>query len=135
MPDSADREKNLQSILQSPSYRVAYTDVDFLTGPRMRAARMELEFLKPELAFQDENIQSTIVVFGSTRIVEPDEARRRLANARARLAESPGEARCSGASSRPSGCWRRAAITRRRGSSLAWLPRRPATTGRVNLRF
>ena len=92
MPDSADREKNLQSILQSPSYRVAYTDVDFLTGPRMRAARMELEFLKPELAFQDENIQSTIVVFGSTRIVEPDEARRRLANARARLAESPGDA-------------------------------------------
>ncbi len=93
MPDPTDREKNLQSILQSPSYRVAYTDVGFLTGPRMRAARMELEFLKPELAFEDENIQSTIVVFGSTRIVEPDEARRRLDNARSRLAESPADAR------------------------------------------
>ena len=54
---------------------------------------MELELIKPELTFQDENIVSTIVVFGSTRIVEAEEARRRLERARARLAQSPGDPR------------------------------------------
>ena len=38
-----------QRILESPSYRVAYKDVDFLMRPEMRAARLELELLKPEL--------------------------------------------------------------------------------------
>ena len=93
MSNPLDPQKNLQSILESPSYRVAYTDIAFLTSPRLRAARMELELLKPELTFQDENIVSTVVVFGSTRIVEPEEARRRLERARARLAQSPGDPR------------------------------------------
>jgi uncharacterized protein (TIGR00730 family) len=93
MANPIDPQKNLQSILESPSYRVAYTDIAFLTSPRLRAARMELELLKPELTFQDENIVSTVVVFGSTRIVEPEEARRRLERARARLAQSPGDPR------------------------------------------
>ncbi len=93
MPTPIDPRKNLQLILQSPSYRVAYTDVGFLTSPRLRAARMELELLKPELMFQDQNIVSTVVVFGSTRIVEEAEGRRRLEEARARLAQSPGDRR------------------------------------------
>ncbi len=93
MSNPLDPQKNLQSILESPSYRVAYTDIAFLTSPRLRAARMELELLKPELTFQDENIVSTVVVFGSTRIVEPEEARRRLERARVRLAQSPGDPR------------------------------------------
>ena len=71
---------NLPKILQSPSYRVAYKDVDFLAGPELRAVRLELELLKPELYFQKHNIRSTIVVFGSTRIVEPAAARRQTAN-------------------------------------------------------
>jgi uncharacterized protein (TIGR00730 family) len=89
MTERSDREKNLEAILKSPSYRVAYNDVDFLMDTRLRAARMELEFLKPDLTFQDENIQSTIVVFGSTRIAEPAVAQRQLDEARARLAKSP----------------------------------------------
>ena len=93
MSNPVDPRKNLQSILESPSYRVAYTDIGFLTSPRLRAARMELELLKPELMFQDQDIVSTIVVFGSTRIVEEEEARRRLEQARARLEQSPGDAR------------------------------------------
>ncbi len=84
---------NLQNILNSPSYRVAYKDVDFLARPEMRAARLELELLKPELYFQQNNIRSTIVVFGSTQIVEPAAARRRLEEAREKLAESPNDAK------------------------------------------
>ena len=66
-----DPAANLSKILQSPSYRVAYKDVDFLALPEMRAARIELELLKPELYFQQNGIRSTIVVFGSTQIAEP----------------------------------------------------------------
>ncbi|MHC4178885.1 MAG: LOG family protein [Planctomycetota bacterium] len=82
-------EKNLQEILRSPSYRVAYKDVDFLTSADLRPTRMELELLKPELAFQQQEIRSTIVVFGGTRIAEPAAAQERLDRARASLAETP----------------------------------------------
>jgi hypothetical protein len=50
---------------------------------------MELELLKPELAFRKHDIRSTIVVFGSTRIVDPAAAREHLERARADLAETP----------------------------------------------
>jgi uncharacterized protein (TIGR00730 family) len=86
---SDDRNADLARILESPSYRVAYRDVDFLARPEMRAARLELELLKPELYFQQNHIRSTVVVFGSTRIVEPAEARRQLDRARQALAERP----------------------------------------------
>jgi uncharacterized protein (TIGR00730 family) len=85
--------ENLQRILRSPSYRVAYKDVDFLTSADMRATRMELELLKPELFFRNHGIRSTIVVFGSTRIVEPDAAQQQLEHARAHLAEVPNDPR------------------------------------------
>ncbi len=85
--------KNVERILQSPSYRLAYKDVDFLSDPRLRPARMELELLKPEIAFEEENIASTIVVFGGTRIVQRAAAERRLAAARAQLAECPDDSR------------------------------------------
>jgi len=88
-----EREANLWKILHSPSYRVAYKDVDFLDGPKLRPNRMELELLKPELAFEQRGIRSTIVVFGSTRIVEPAEAQRLLQRARDRLAETPDDPR------------------------------------------
>jgi uncharacterized protein (TIGR00730 family) len=91
MTELAEPQPNLQAILASPSYRLAYYDVEFLTSSRMRPARMELEFMKPEITFQDRKIASTIVVFGSTRIVEPTVARLRLEEAKAQLAEAPGD--------------------------------------------
>ncbi len=93
MTDERERKENLDKILHSPSYRVAYRDVDFLTGPRLRATRMELELLKPELIFQEHNVRSTIVVFGSTRIVEAAVAKRQLEQAQARLADTPDDPR------------------------------------------
>ena len=93
MNEDRQREMNLRKILQSLSYRVAYKDVDFLMQPELRAARMELELLKPELYFQRNNIRSTVVLFGSTRIIEPAAAGEQLERARARLAETPDDAR------------------------------------------
>ncbi len=93
MSDEREREKNLEAILRSANYRVAYKDVDFLAGTELRPVRMQLELLKPELAFQDHDIRSTIVVFGSTRIPEPAVAEVHLERARARLADTPDDPR------------------------------------------
>ena len=92
MTQSSDRQDSLNKITHSPSYRLAYEDIDFLNSPRLRAARMELEFLKPDFALDDHGIENTIVVFGSTRIVEPAEACRRLELAKQNLAQQPHDA-------------------------------------------
>jgi uncharacterized protein (TIGR00730 family) len=78
-------------ITDSPSYRLAYEDIDFLNSARLRSVRMELEYLKTEVALEDLGIANTIVVFGSTRIVEPCEAQRRLAEAQSKLDQRPGD--------------------------------------------
>jgi uncharacterized protein (TIGR00730 family) len=57
---------------RSPSYRLAFDDPDFLLRDDLRPVRLQLELLKPELAFQEENIESTIVVFGSARTPAPE---------------------------------------------------------------
>ena len=75
------------------SYALAFTDIDFLLGPEMRPVRMQLELLKPELVQREENIESTIVVFGSARILPADAARERLDEAESL---PPGSAREQG---------------------------------------
>ncbi len=79
-------------ILDSPSYRKAYEDVDFLNRDELRPVRLQLELLKPDLVQREHGIVSTIVVFGSARIGEPDEARRRLAEAEGEALNHPGDA-------------------------------------------
>jgi len=90
MSDQApDKDKLLDALLQSPSYRRADEDLEFLGRDELRAIRLQLELLKPELAQIQEGIHSTIVVFGSARLVEPAEARARLAQAEAAHAQKP----------------------------------------------
>jgi predicted Rossmann-fold nucleotide-binding protein len=40
---------------------------------------MQLELLKPELVQQEQGIESTIVIFGSARILPPEAAQAQLA--------------------------------------------------------
>ncbi len=93
MDEQQVREAMVQKILQSASFRPAYMDVDFLSSPELRPSRMELEFLKPEIGFRDQGVRSTIVTFGSTRIVEPKAAQDQLDHARAMLADTPRDPR------------------------------------------
>ncbi|MEE8452922.1 MAG: LOG family protein [Thermoguttaceae bacterium] len=88
MSDGSDGN-NLQDLLQAPSYRIAYKDVDFLASEELRPVRMQLELLKPELALDEQGIRSTIVVFGSTRIVDPQKAEEQLERARSQLSDTP----------------------------------------------
>jgi uncharacterized protein (TIGR00730 family) len=55
----------------SPSYRLAYTDLDFLCREDMRPVRFQLELLKPELLLAEKGIKSTVVMFGGARIPAP----------------------------------------------------------------
>ncbi len=88
-----ETKKNLEKLVQSPSYRVAYKDVHFLTSPELRPTRMQLELMKTELALSAHKIRSTVVVFGGTRIVEPAEAQERLTRAQTRLDGTPEDPR------------------------------------------
>jgi uncharacterized protein (TIGR00730 family) len=65
----------------SPSYRLAFADPEFLLREELRPVRLQLELLKPELILQEHRIESTIVVFGSSRIPAPEEASSELARA------------------------------------------------------
>jgi uncharacterized protein (TIGR00730 family) len=62
----------------SPSYRLAYDDFDFIMRDELRPVRLQLELLKPELSQQEHNIQATVVIFGSARIYEHDNAEKAL---------------------------------------------------------
>jgi len=55
----------------SPSYRLAYVDTDFLCREELRPVRLQLELLKTEMALTERGINSTVVMFGSARIPEP----------------------------------------------------------------
>jgi uncharacterized protein (TIGR00730 family) len=59
----------------SDSYKLSYADQDFLLRDELRPLRLQLELLKPEIILQEHNIHSTIVVFGSTRILSPSAAK------------------------------------------------------------
>jgi uncharacterized protein (TIGR00730 family) len=77
------------ALLQSPSYRRADQDIEFLNRDELRPIRLQLELLKPEMIQQEEGVRSTIVVFGSARLVEPAAAQARLKKAEAALARKP----------------------------------------------
>ncbi|WP_254509314.1 LOG family protein [Anatilimnocola floriformis] len=81
----------LDAILSSPSYKLANEDIPFLERPELRPVRMQLELLKPEMLLTENQIESTIVVFGGTAIVEQAAADLRLQTAENALAEQPGD--------------------------------------------
>ena len=87
-------KKNLDAILESPSYRVAHEDIAFLNKPELRPVRLQLELLKPEMTLIDEGVGSTIVVFGGTQVVEKDEAQQRLEQAEQAAKRSPEDHQC-----------------------------------------
>jgi hypothetical protein len=53
----------------SPGYRLAALDPDFLLGDSMRGVRLHLEYEKAEGRLRAWVVRSTIVVFGSARVL------------------------------------------------------------------
>ena len=89
LQDDPQARQRVEAILASPSYRRADADLDFLARDDMRGVRLQIDYFKPELLFEEHRIVDTIVVFGSTRICEPEAARRKADLLKAALAADP----------------------------------------------
>ena len=69
--------------LQADANRMAFADPEFMFRRETRGIRFQLEMLKPDLGQAEAGIESTVVVFGSARFVDPETAQQRLAEAEA----------------------------------------------------
>lgn len=67
-----------QDSRKSRSYRLAFEDAAFLESDEMRALRLALEFSKADLSLTEQGIASTVVVFGSSRILSPEQVEEAL---------------------------------------------------------
>jgi len=88
---AAEYSERQKKIIDSPSYRLAEVDTDFLTRPELRPVRMQLELLKPEMIFVENGVESTIVVFGGTQVIPEDEAKSNLAAAKKAAEAAPND--------------------------------------------
>ncbi len=79
MTPPAAPDERLRAILDSPTYRLAYEDIDLLGQDDLRPLRLQLELLKPERILREQGVHSTVVVFGSARVSDAVTARDRLA--------------------------------------------------------
>lgn len=93
-PSARDDAKAADLCVSSPqtrsgSYRLAYADSEFLLRDELRPVRLQLELLKPELILQEHQVESTVIIFGSARIPEPEAAQSQLKRAEAAAARDP----------------------------------------------
>lgn len=58
---------------ESPAYKLAFTDSEFMCRTELRPVRLQLELLKPQMIMDDRKIESTVVMFGGARIPAPGE--------------------------------------------------------------
>jgi len=90
--EDPDAPARVQRLLESASYRPADKDVHFLDRGDTRGVRLQLDYLKAELLLEEHGIGHAIVVFGSTRIPEPQAARRCIDALVDALVRQPGDA-------------------------------------------
>ena len=86
-----DKAAMIRRLKRSPAYRIAYEDPDFMTGEFARPARLQLELLKTEIGLHKHRINSTIVTFGGTRIVEEGEAKKKVKQLEGKIKRKPGD--------------------------------------------
>ncbi|WP_042266911.1 LOG family protein [Paraburkholderia heleia] len=72
----------VRRLVESQSYVQADEDAAFLRRPEMCGVRLQLDYWKTEERLQRSGIAHTVVVYGSTRVASPAQARKRLAAAR-----------------------------------------------------
>ncbi len=90
--DDRSCEERIRAIMESPSYLPAIEDISFLASEDARTARLQLDYLKPERLMRRHGIRHAIVVFGSTRIVEPAVAKKRVSELEAAAKNCPDDA-------------------------------------------
>ena len=92
-PKSAEEDpeapQRIRALLESPTYRQADRDPEFLDLDATRGVRLQIDYLKAELLLEQYGVEHSIVVFGGTRILEPHAAHRRVAALTSQLAQDP----------------------------------------------
>ena len=81
--------KNLELIISSNNYQLAHEDRELLNSDEMRGVRMLLEINKPEKILEEQNILSTIIVFGGASLTDKSSIDHRLALANNSLTKDP----------------------------------------------
>ena len=89
--ETAARAALVAALERDPSYRLAERDAGFLESPAARPLRFELELLRAEAYLEARQVLSTVVVFGSARILAPAAAHAALAAAEADARAAPAE--------------------------------------------
>ena len=81
--------KNLELIISSSNYQLAHEDRELLNSDEMRGVRMLLEINKPEKIFEEQNILSTIIVFGGASLSDKSSIDHRIELAKNSLTKDP----------------------------------------------
>ena len=81
--------KNLELIISSSNYQLAHEDRELLNSDEMRGVRMLLEINKPEKILEEQNILSTIIVFGGANLSDKSSIENRLELAKNSLTKDP----------------------------------------------
>jgi len=87
--EDPDAHKRVEQIVKNSAYIIAEEDQDFLLQHETLGQRLDLDYLKAELLLQKHGIDHTIVVFGSTRIIEEKTAMHELESAQKALKKAP----------------------------------------------
>ncbi len=77
----------------SSSYKLAFQDEEFLHREELRPVRVQLEMIKPELILDEQNIESTVVFFGSSKILPPEKAREKFKEIKSKFDANPDDPR------------------------------------------
>jgi len=83
------RDRNKKLLINSPSYILAYEDDVFLNSADARPYRMQMELVKPEMIMKAEKIRSTVIIFGSARLIAGATAKRVFEKAANDLENNP----------------------------------------------
>ena len=73
-----NNSKNLNLIINSDTYKLAYEDIGLLNRNEMRGVRMLLEITKPDLILEENKILSTIIIFGGASIAEESKTKEKI---------------------------------------------------------
>lgn len=84
-----DKQVSCTSKISHPNYRLAYDDDEFLLRDELRATRLQLEWLKPDLIQNEHDIESTVVIFGSARIEDGETSKKKLNKTKRKASREP----------------------------------------------
>ena len=89
MSNKTTRADRIKKLMESPTYRLATDDPDFLEHDDLRAMRLQLEYLKPEWIMRNQGIGSTVIVFGSARLLSAGQLEEKFAELEEKLKQQP----------------------------------------------